>query len=259
MTDLVKIVKDVPVVSTLDMWKGLQVEHNALIQNIRKSESYFQEIRPFEFLKSKSTGGRPATFCYLDEEQATFLITLMKNSEIVKKFKFRLTRDFFKARRLLADMASQRQNAEWLETRNTGKQKRQVETDTIQKFVAYAVSQGSQNAERYYANISKMQNKALFFVEQKFKNIRDILNLQQLSIVICADEIVTKALDDGMAREMHYKDIYQLAKERIENFAEIHGKTLIPAPLKMIESREEGSGGGNEIPLPSRKSLPSAG
>lgn len=234
MTDLVRIVKDVPVVSTLDMWRGLSVEHAAIMKLVRKYEARFQAILSFGF-EIQKTAGRPTAFCYLDEEQATFLITLMKNSDVVVEFKFRLTRDFHKAKRILANLASQRQNAEWLETRNTGKEKRRVETDTIQKFVAYAVSQGSHNAERYYANISKMQNKALFFVEQKFRNIRDILNLQQLSIVICADEIVTKALDDGMAQELDYKDIYQLAKIRIEKFAEIHGKTLIPAPLKMIE------------------------
>lgn len=227
MGDLVMIVEDVPVVSTLDMWEGLGVEHSAILKMVRKYEAKFQAIRTFGF-EIRKTSGRPTAFCHLDEEQATFLITLMKNSEVVVEFKFRLTRDFFKAKRILVDLASQRQNAEWLETRNSGKIKRRVETDTIQKFVEYAISQGSQNAERYYANISKMQNKALFFVEQKFSNIREILNLHQLSIVICADEIVTKALEDGMSRFLDYKDIYQLTKIRVESFAELHGKTLIP-------------------------------
>lgn len=35
--------------------------------------------------------------------------------------------------------------------------------------------------------------------------------------------------EDGMDQKLHYKEIYQLAKKRIESFAEIHGKTLIPA------------------------------
>jgi len=233
--NMVKIVKDVPVVSTLDMWEELKVEHSALIKMIRKYEMMFQEIRPFGF-EIQKTAGRPTAFCRLDEEQATFLITMMKNSDVVVDFKFRLTREFYRAKRVIADLASQRQNAQWLETRNTGKQKRKVETDTIQRFVEYAKKQGSKNAERYYANISTMQNKALFFIEQKFKNIREILNLQQLSIVICADEIVTKAIEDGMAQGLHYKAIYKLVKERIENFAEIHGKTLIPMINKQIEN-----------------------
>jgi hypothetical protein len=83
-----------------------------------------------------------------------------------------------------------------------------------------------------------VQNKALFLIEQKFKNIRDILNLQQLSTVVCADKIVTKALDDGMELKMGYKDIYQLAKKRIESFADIHGKTLIPGNLLISYNKE---------------------
>lgn len=235
MKELVKIVKDVPLVSTLDMWESLNVEHGAIIKMIRKYESKFQSIRTFGFEIQKS-GGRPTTFCLIDEEQATFLITLMKNSDVVVDFKFRLTREFYKMKKVLAELASQRQNSEWLETRNTGKEKRRIETNTIQRFVQYAYQQGSKNARNYYANISKMENKALFFFEQTFKNIRDVLNLQQLSIVICADEIITKALQDGMELEMEYKDIYQLAKKRIENFAEIHGKTLIPCQQKRMIS-----------------------
>ena len=228
MTDLVKIVKDVPVVSTLDIWKELGVEHSAIIKMVRKYESEFLEIRTFGFEILKS-GGRPTPFCHLDEEQATFLITLMKNSPVVVKFKLRLTREFYRMKKALLNLASQNQNAEWLEARNSGKLARKVETDALQRFVDYATSQGSTHAERYYCNVSKMQNKALFFVEQKFNNIRDILNLNQLAIVVNADDIVTKALEDGMDRKLPYKAIYQLAKTRIEAFAELRGKTLIPA------------------------------
>ena len=77
MNELVKIVKDVPLVSTLDMWEGLGVEHAALILMIRRNESDFQEIRAFDF-ESRKTAGRPTAFCHLDEEQATYLVSLMK-------------------------------------------------------------------------------------------------------------------------------------------------------------------------------------
>jgi phage regulator Rha-like protein len=228
MKDIVRLEKNIPVVSTLDMWEGLDVKHKAIIDLIRKYESMFSELGTLAFQKLKS-GGRPTPFCFLNEEQATFLITLMKNSEVVVKFKLKLTKEFYRMKKVLSDIASQQQNALWLETRNAGKIKRREETDTIKKFVEYAVAQGSQNAERYYSNISTMQNKALFFYEQKFKNLRDVLNLNQLAIVICADGIVSKAIEDGMEQKLHYKDIYKLSKKRIESFAEIHGKTLIPA------------------------------
>ena len=74
-----------------------------------------------------------------------------------------------------------------------------------------------------------MENKALFLLEQKFPNLRDALDLHQLAVIRQADEIVVKALNDGMDRELHYRDIYQLAKKRVEMFAEIRGQTLIPS------------------------------
>jgi len=88
--------------------------------------------------------------------------------------------------------------------------------------------------KRYYANISKMENQALFLLEQKYKNLRDALDIHQLSTVKSADMIVMKALSDGMAQGLHYKDIYKLAKLRVESFAEIIGKTLIPSSQLQI-------------------------
>ena len=227
MNDLIKIINDVPVISTVEIAKGFEVEHFAVLRLVKKYESEFQGIRTFDF-KSQKSGGRPTMFCLLDEEQTTFLVTLMRNSDIVIGFKLKLTREFYRMKKLLSDLASQQQNSQWLDQRKAGIPVRRIETDTIQSFVKYATRQGSKNAEMYYANISKMQNKALFFIEQKFKNIRDILNLEQLSTVVSADKIVTKAIDDGMIMRLPYKEIYQLAKDRIEMFAEIHGKTLIP-------------------------------
>lgn len=229
MTEMVKLAQGVPMASTLDMWRGLAVEHVAIIKLIKKYEGNFQSIRPFGFLNSKSTGGRPAEYAMLDEEQATFLITLMRNSVTVVPFKLKLTREFYRMKQELVRIASQGQNAEWLETRKAGKETRMIATDSIKTFVAYAKRQGSIKAEMYYANISKMENSALFFLEQKYANLRDALNIHQLSTIKSADQIVMKALNDGMERGMHYREIYQLAKLRVESFAEIIGKTLIPA------------------------------
>jgi phage regulator Rha-like protein len=237
MSALVVAVKGVPLVSTLDMWEGLNVQHEALLKLVRKYEAEFQSIRTFGFQSQKS-GGRPTSFCMLDEEQATFLITLMRNSETVVPFKLKLTREFYRMKKELIRLSSQDQNAQWLEQRKAGKETRILTTDTIKTFVDYATEQGSKNAAKYYANISTMENKALFLLEQQFKNLRDALNIHQLSTVKSADQIVIKALVDGMAQGLHYKDIYKLAKVRVEGFAEVIGKTLIPSSQLQIEGRE---------------------
>lgn len=223
----VRTVNNVLVVSTLDMYEGLNVEHKAILQLVKKYETEFQDIRTFTFEMSKS-GGRPTTFCYLDEEQTTFLITLMKNSEYVVPFKRKLTKEFYKMRRFIAQQMNMKANAEYIEARQQGKLIRRTETDTIKDFVEYATAQGSQNAKMYYSNISRMQNQALFLFDQKYKNLREILDINQLSIVKIADKIVSKAIQEGMAQGLHYREIYQMVKSRIETFATLHGKSSIP-------------------------------
>ena len=237
MNELVKIIDNEPLVSTLDIWEPLEVAHRAIIQLIRKYEKEFSETRLLTFEMSiKKRQGAPTPYCYLDEEQATFLITLMKNSDKVVSFKRRLTKEFYKQRRMLARIANQHHDAQWIEARSLGKTLRVQETTVIQKFVEYATAQGSKNAQRYYCNISKMENAALFFLEQKFTNLRDVLDLSQLMTVSVADRIVSKALKEGMELQMNYKDIYIMAKERIENFAELNGKTIIPAGQMRLAS-----------------------
>ena len=119
-----------------------------------------------------------------------------------------------------------------------GKITRQEETDTIKEFVEYAKLQGSTKAEMYYQNISKMENKGLFLIEEKFKNIREVLTGQQLQVLCSADQIVINALNDGMKNKMNYKEIYILAKERIEVFASIIPKSIVPM-INKIKYEEE--------------------
>jgi len=77
-----------PVVSTLDMWQGLEVRHHALIDIIHKYENDFKEFGFLAFESRKMGGrGRPAEYCSLNEAQRTFLITLMRNSKLVVDLK----------------------------------------------------------------------------------------------------------------------------------------------------------------------------
>ena len=227
---MITILENEPRAGTWIMSKGFETEHRALTRLIVKYKTEFEEFGVVAIQRQKPTdkGGRPIEEFLLNEEQCMYLGTLLTNTDIVRGFKRKLVMEFSKTRKLLSNLVTQKQNAQWLDQRKAGIPVRHIETDAIKRLVDYAISQGSQNAARYYANISTMQNKALFYMEQKFKNIRDILNLEQLSTVVSADKIVTKAIEDGLNRGLHYKEIYKLAKDRIETFAEIHGKTLIP-------------------------------
>ena len=70
-----------------------------------------------------------------------------------------------------------------------------------------------------------MLNGLLFIVDGKFKNLREMMTPTQLMIVSGGDLVIRKALVDGMKKQIHYKEIYRLAKERVELFAELHGQS----------------------------------
>jgi phage regulator Rha-like protein len=204
----------------------LGVKHKAFLETVRKYLTDLQGFGKVPFETAPLSSGQTEVFCWLNEEQATFAMTLSRNSSKVIECKKKLVRGFYAAKKLL----QQRENAEWVEARNSGKRSRKQETDGIKAFVAYAKEQGSQSAEKYYMSISKMENKALFLVEQKYPNLRDVLGVAELGLIAVADTIVFNALREGIERKLHYKDIYKLAKERVETLAAAHGKVLVPAP-----------------------------
>lgn len=54
-----------------------------------------------------------------------------------------------------------------------------------------------------------------------------MLDRMQLVHLTVADNLVSKALEEGMEQGMFYKDIYKLAKERVETFAGFIGRTSV--------------------------------
>lgn len=233
-------------IGSWDLSRNFAIEHRALKKLVVKYKSEFEDVGSIapamQRINPKKRGGVVEEFL-LNEPQATYLTTLLTNNETVRKFKAFLTKEFFRQRKLLYKLIYsaevQRQNAEWIQKRSEGKLERKLETDTIKAFVQYAKHQGSQNAERYYANITKMENNALFmdYLEQKFPNLREVVNGFALDSLKMADRIVGKALKDGMEAQLPYKEIYLLAKERVETFATVLGKTPIQMILDCTEPR----------------------
>lgn len=225
MNGLVKIDGKRVFTTTLILSKGVGIEHRA-VMSLLKTHSKTETLSTFQMLKV-SRGGRPVNYAQLDELQATFLITLMRNSEKVVLFKEKLTKEFYQQRNVIAKLISQQRDPNWQNVRSDGKIIYKKKTDIIKQFVDYATKQGSSSATRYYSNLAKMENKALFFIEQKYKNLRDIMTIKQLMQACTADDVIEKALIDGMNDGLPYKDIYLLAKERVISFASIIGKSPV--------------------------------
>lgn len=235
MKTLVKLENNTPITTSKIISDGVNVKHKNVVELIERHKERIEKLRgvlPFETEKPKkgSKGGRPESYYLLDELQATFLITLMKNSDIVLDFKESLVKQFILQKQWILEQKTQKANQQYIETRNQSKIGRRQETDVIQIFIEYAKKQGSKSADKYYMIISKMENAAFFILKEKFKNVREILNITQLSKIIVADMIVRQALIEGMEKEMFYKDIFQLAKKRVIEMSNSLGfKEILPS------------------------------
>ena len=237
MTQLVQIVNNEPMTSSLIVAEGMKLEHRAVMVLVDKYKTNLEEFGTFAFEMRKSKG-RPVRIAWLNEGQFVFLVTLMRNSDVVIQFKQELTKEFFKQRKVIAQLLAQRQNAEWLEERSRGKLSRRQETDSIKEFVEYAKAQGSESAKFYYPLITNMENKALFILEQRYPNVREVLSGQQLQIIAIADLTVKRALENGMEQKMPYREIYEMAKSRIMEFAELVGQSPVPKGLLSTPVKE---------------------
>jgi Rha family phage regulatory protein len=123
-------------------------------------------------------------------------------------------------------LSIQKHDAVWQQARLSGKVARIELTDAVQEFVEYAHAQGSTNARRYYTSITLMEYRALFLIGKAVgEGFRDKLTAFQSSYLTTAESIAQRALREGMTKELHYKGIYTLAKDRVEQFAAMIGKS----------------------------------
>jgi phage regulator Rha-like protein len=166
---------------------------------------------------------------FLNEQQATLLISYMRNSKIVREFKIRLVKEFYYMRDSLYKVGKLQSSEEWLSIREKSKEYRAEETSAIKDFIEYAKKQGSTNANKYYISMTKMENAALFITADKYTNLRNVLSRKQLLRLSTADEIIAKSIREGIDRKLPYKDIYTLAKSSMLTYATLVGKTEVMA------------------------------
>ncbi|MEW8347028.1 MAG: Rha family transcriptional regulator [Candidatus Thiodiazotropha taylori] len=92
--------------TTLAIAEGLELSHKAIIQLTRKYLKELEEFGevPFEMRSQgvRPQGGSSTIRCaILNEPQATLLFTFMRNNRIVKAFKVRLIKEFYRMRQAL--------------------------------------------------------------------------------------------------------------------------------------------------------------
>lgn len=100
----------------------------------------------------------------------------------------------------------------WLGIRQETKQVRKNETDMIQKFVDYAISQGSTHAKTYYINLTNIANKrcGIESGERDKADQKTLLRLKSL------ETLIDMRLETLMNNNVPYKEVFADVKGIIE-------------------------------------------
>jgi len=220
--------------------EGFERRHDRVIKHIKNNydlflsmEKSFGSTHPKEIpTRRVKSAGRPIQEYLLNETQTIFLGTLFRTSskkpdDPVLLFKAKLATEFVKLREQNLLLQKHKQEPVYQITRDAGKIVRKQATDAMKDFISYAESQGSQNADKYYLNITRMLNSLLFIAEGKYKNFREVLTTQQLMTVSSAEQIIDRGLRKGMHNKQYYKDIYKDIRAKVELFTELHGKSEV--------------------------------
>ena len=95
--NLVHVNHGKPFTDSLVIAENCEIEHASIIKLVRQYKEDFEEfgILRFEIAKRK-TQGRKTEYAELNEDQATYLITLFRNNDVVRTFKKRLVKEFRK-------------------------------------------------------------------------------------------------------------------------------------------------------------------
>jgi len=103
---------------------------------------------------------------------------------------------------------------------------RNKETDVIKLLSKYAKNQGSKNPEMLYMVYTKLVYKMLNIES----GMRGNFDYYQLSLIATNEIIIAQTVLELMEKNIHYKSIYKMVKEKLEILA-----TLV-APNKLYSS-----------------------
>lgn len=193
--------------------QGTNKQHRSVQKIISTYENDFKEFGQvrFEITPVKYARGTNEEKIYLlNEQQATLLMTYLRNNEVVRQFKKRLVDQFFKMR----DFIRERNTIDWQQTRVGGKVTRLQETDVIKQLAEYAKQQGSSNSDKLYLVYSKLAKTVV-------KNKRDELTVNELNTLNLVESIILQTIQIDMSIDMDYKQIYQDCKNRINQFKDL--------------------------------------
>lgn len=210
MYELVEVQKDDIFTTSKIIAEGTNNKHHSVTAIIQKYENDFSDSGKVRFKMEPLESGQKEKVYLLDEEQATLLITYLRNNEIVRKFKKNLVHQFYAMRRFLIE----KQSKLWNDTRLASKENRLKETDVIKQLAEYAKEQGSTHSDKLYVVYTKLANSVI-------GGDRDDMTASELNTLTLIESIIKQTIEIDMSMGMDYKEIYKDCKDRIERFGEI--------------------------------------
>ncbi len=219
MNDLVVLHDSVPMVDSVLVGKKFKKDHRQILDAIRRVEPESIEFWHANFCASTYRVRGKDYENYLMTRDGFSLIAMGFTGKEALQWKISYINAF---NAMEKQLTTHNDSLEWKQARVQIKEVRKSFTDTVKEFVEYATKQGSKSASMYYCNITKMEYAALELVEKGQKvpgDFRNTLDLMDLSFLTTAEQIARAALLDGMNRKFPYKEVYKLAKDKVNEYA----------------------------------------
>ena len=191
-----------------------EVQHHAVQQLISTYKKDFEEFGKVAFemrpLPGSKTGQRTTVY-HLNEQQATLLMTYLRNNKTVRGFKKELVRQFYAMREILWKQRMERQTDTWQTARIEGKKTRRLETDEIKLLVEYAQASGSKNADKYYGNFTRLAHTAVGITAGE----RDTSTTSQLLDLRTVERVIGKAILHEIGNRTEYHQAFHNVKLKV--------------------------------------------
>lgn len=207
MNELVYLKNDQALTDSLTIAEMFEKRHTHVLDKIEKimADSAENSAQCFFKTKYKDASGKWNTKYLMNRDGFTFLAMGFTGKK-ADEWKWK----YINAFNAMEKVIMEKQTNIWLETRQQSKLIRKTETDVIQKLVEYAKAQGSQHADMLYVTYTKLANKMAGITK------RDSATTAQLNDLSTMERLIANVVLDGIENGVHYKEIYQNSKNRLE-------------------------------------------
>lgn len=215
--NLVTISHGKPTTTSLLIAETFQKRHGDVLRAIEKLDcSPSFNRRNFTSVEYLDAKGESRPMYRVTRDGFTFLAMGFRGMRAAQ-FKEQFIGEFNRMEKALA----RRKDQEFIEARNAGKVVRRMETDSIAQLVAYAKTQGSWNADRYFLAFTKLTYKALGLDTDGSFPVRDYLPPILAAKLAVIEAAVSEVIEQGITAALPYKAVYQAAAARVLELATV--------------------------------------